>query len=231
MNATPQPHNQLLEVGVTLLIPALILMQLSDPNRLGPVYALVAALSFPVGWGLWILVRERRFNLFAALGVVSVLLTGGIGILELDNRWLAVKEAAIPGILGLVVAASALTQKPLVSVLLYNRSVLDVDRIEAALAERGNTAAFGASLRHATWMLSGSFAFSSVMNYILATWIVTSPAGSAAFNEELGRLTLLSYPMIAIPAMLIMMGILYYLVRSVRSLTGLELGQALRHGS
>ena len=30
------------------------------------------------------------------------------------------------------------------------------------------------------------------MNYFLATWIVTSAAGTAAFNEELGRLNLLS---------------------------------------
>jgi hypothetical protein len=66
------------------------------------------------------------------------------------------------------------------------------------------------------------------MNYLLATWIVVSPAGTAAFNEELGRLTLLSYPVIALPSMLIMAAVLYYLTRAIRSLADLEWTQALR---
>ena len=65
------------------------------------------------------------------------------------------------------------------------------------------------------------------MNYLLATWIVTSPAGSTAFNEELGRLTLLSYPMIALPSMAMMIAILFLLVRSIKTLTGLSLEEAL----
>jgi len=65
------------------------------------------------------------------------------------------------------------------------------------------------------------------MNYSLATWIVTSPAGSAAFNEELGRLTLLSYPVIAIPSTLMMMAIFYYLWRTIHGMTGLALEEIL----
>ena len=224
-----QSRSPLLEIAVTLLIPSLILMQLSKPDYLGAAGALVVALAFPIGWGLHELAKSHRFSLFAGLGVVSLLLTGGIGLLELDTRWLAVKEAAVPGVLGLIVAGSALSPYPLVRVLLYTPMLLDTARIDAALAERGNQAAFEARLRTATWMLAGSFAFSSMMNYVLATWIVTSPAGTAAFNEELGRLTLLSYPMIAVPAMLIMLAVLYYLGRGVRHLAGLGLGDVL-HG-
>lgn len=222
----PQPW---LELLVTLVVPALVLMQLSAPERLGPVAALLLALAFPLGWGLRDFLMRRRLNFFAALGLVSVLLTGGIGLLELDTRWLAVKEAAVPGVLGLIVAASALTRSPLVRVLLYTPVLLDTARIDAALAARGNQPLFEARLRAATWMLAGSFAFSSVMNYVLATWIVTSPAGSAAFNEELGRLTLVSYPMIALPATLMMMGVLYYLAVGVKRLAGLTLSDVL-HG-
>ncbi len=224
-----QSRSPLLEIAVTLLIPSLILMQLSKPEYLGAAGALLLALAFPIGWGLRELAQSRRFSLFAGLGVVSLLLTGGIGLLELDARWLAVKEAAVPGVLGLIVAGSALSRYPLVRVLLYTPMLLDTARIDAALAERGNQAAFEARLRAATWMLAGSFAFSAVMNYVLATWIVTSPTGTAAFNEELGRLTLLSYPMIAVPATLIMLGVLYYLAGGVKRLAGLTLGDVL-HG-
>jgi hypothetical protein len=65
------------------------------------------------------------------------------------------------------------------------------------------------------------------MNYLLAKWIVTSPAGSTAFNEELGRLTLLSYPVIAIPSMLMMLAIFYYLWRTIHVMTGLTLEDIL----
>jgi hypothetical protein len=36
--------------------------------------------------------------------------------------------------------------------------------------------------------------------------------------------------MIAVPAMLMMMGLLYYLVRAARQLTGLTLTEMLNHG-
>ena len=78
------------------------------------------------------------------------------------------------------------------------------------------------------FFFASSFFFSAAMNYALATWIVVSPAGTTAFNEELGRLTLLSYPMIALPSMLIMMAVLYYLARSIRELAGLKLAEALK---
>ena len=66
-----------------------------------------------------------------------------------------------------------------------------------------------------------------MMNYILAKWIVNSPAGSAAFNEELGQMTLLSYPIIVIPSMVMMLGIFYYLWRTIHGMTGLTLDEIL----
>ena len=45
--------------------------------------------------------------------------------------------------------------------------------------------------------------------------------------EELGRLTLLSYPMIAIPATLMMMAILYYIWRTLHGMTGLSMEELL----
>ncbi|MCP4414555.1 MAG: MFS transporter, partial [Gammaproteobacteria bacterium] len=59
--------------------------------------------------------------------------------------------------------------------------------------------------------------------------IVTSAAGTEAFNEELGELTLISYPVIALPSMIIMMGTLYWLIRSVQKLSHLKLEDILHH--
>ncbi|HSV69876.1 MAG TPA: VC0807 family protein [Methylibium sp.] len=222
--------NPLVEILVSIVIPAVILMKFSDAAHLGSLPALGVALAFPLGWGLWEAWRHRKPSFIAALGIVSTLLTGGIGLLALDARWLAVKEAAVPALIGLAVLVSARTRWPLVKVLVYNPAVIDVPRVERALEERGNAAAFERCLGTATWLVAVTFFFSAVMNYLLARWVVTSPAGTEAFNAELGRLTLLSYPAIALPSMLMMVGVLFYLTRAVRRLTGLTLGQVLHGG-
>lgn len=222
----PRP---LIDLLVSIVAPSIILMKFSGDDALGAPLALVAALAFPVTWGVFELVRYRKFNFIALLGLVSVLLTGGIGLLKIDPEWLAIKEAAIPGIIGLVVFGSSFTRYPLVRTLLFNPAILDTGRIQERLIASRNLERFELRLLHANHLLAGTFVFSSVMNYVLARWIVTSPAGSSAFNEELGRLTLVSYPMIAIPSMVMMIGIFWFLWRTIRNLTGLQLEDILVH--
>lgn len=219
--------NPLFELLINIIIPSVILMKWSGPQDLGAVNALLAALAFPLAWGARDLRQRHKVNLFAALGLVSILLTGGIGLLQLDTQWLAVKEAAVPGLIGVAVVVSTRTRYPLIKTLLYSPALLDVARVRARLEARGAVSVFEARLQNATWMLGGTFFFSAAMNYFLATWIVVSPAGSAAFNEELGRLTLLSYPVIALPSMVMMLFVLYYLARGIHELTGLRLTELM----
>jgi hypothetical protein len=219
--------NPLVELTITLIIPSLILMKLSGPEHLGAESALALALSFPLAWGMRDFWNRRRLNLFAALGVISTVLTGGIGLLALDTQWIAIKEAAVPGLIGLAVLGSTYTPYPLVRAVLLNPSIIDVAHLRDRLETHGATKVFEARLLRATWMLSSTFFFSSAMNYILATHIVVSPAGTAEFNEELGRLTLLSYPFIALPSMVMMLLVIYYLSRTMRELTGLSFSDFL----
>jgi hypothetical protein len=220
----PRP---LIDLLVSIIIPSVILMKFSGESDLGPAGALVVALAFPIGWGMYELIRFGVKNYIALLGLVSVLLTGGIGLLQLDARWLAVKEAAIPALIGIVVLISARIGKPLIRVMLFNPLVLNTEKITGILRERNQEQVFEGHLIIATYLLGGTFFFSAVINYLLATWIVTSPSGSAAFNEELGRMTLVSYPVIAIPSMLMMFGIFYFLWRSIHRLTDLKLEQMM----
>lgn len=225
-HATHKPR-PMVDLLVSLIIPSLILMKLSGESDLGADGALLLALSFPLLWGSFELIKYRKFNFIALLGLVSVLLTGGIGLLKLDNQWLAIKEATIPGVIGIAVLVSTYTRYPLIRTLLFNKNVLNVDKIHERLEQTGNTQQFETRLLRATYWLSSTFFFSSAMNYILAKWIVVSPAGSEAFNAELGRMNLLSYPMIAIPSMVMLMAIFYYLWRTIHGLTGLKLEEVM----
>ncbi|WP_028025116.1 VC0807 family protein [Enterovibrio calviensis] len=232
MNSAPtHKPRPMVDLVVSIVIPAFVLMKMSGENELGASGGLILALSFPLGWGLFELVKYKKFNFIALLGLANVLLTGGIGLLELDTKWLAIKEAAIPAAIGLAVLGSTFTSSPLVKALLFNPSVMDVDKINQQLQQRNSMAAFERRLLKATYLVACSFAFSATMNFILAKWIVTSPAGTPEFNEQLGQLTLYSYPMIALPSTVMMMGIFYYLWRTIHDLTGLKLEEVLANSS
>lgn len=230
MQATqdPQRESLLLNLGLNILAPTLVLTRLSGPDALGTVGALLVALAFPLGYGAWDFLRRRKYNFFSIIGLVSILLTGGISLLHLPPSYLAVKEAAIPGLLGVVILISLKTRWPLVRSLLFNDAVMDTGRIERSLAERDATAEFERVMARATCLLAGSFFLSSVLNYLLANAVVTAMPGSVEYNEQLGRLTALSYPLIALPATIVTAIALLYLFRRLTRLTGLAFEELLR---
>ena len=226
----PSAPSPWLEIAVTILAPSLVLMQASGDQALGPTGALLLALAFPLGWGLnnW---RQRRgFGLMAGIGLVSTVLTGGIGLLRLDGSWFAVKEAGVSALFGVAVALSAFSARPLIHALLLHPSLFDVARLEAALAARGSSDAFARRMRQATLMLAGTFAVSATLNYVLARWLVTSPSGSEAFNAELGRFTLISWPAITLPSLAMSMALLWWIGRRIQELAGLHMNDLLHGG-
>ena len=216
-------EHPLLNLLINIVLPALILMKLS--HRLGNTAALVFALSLPLGWGLWGLWREKRLSPISVLGVISVLLTGGIGLLKLDPSWIAIKEAAIPLAIGVGIAISRWTRWPVVATLV--EKLIDTRRVHTALAERGHETAYRKRLNVSNWILAASFLVSATTNYLLARFIVVSPSGSEAFNNELGRMTALSFPVNVLPSLLVMVLALIYLIRGIENLTGLKLEEVV----
>jgi intracellular septation protein A len=222
-----RPNNTFLELIYNIAIPSVILMKLSGDDYLGSMYALILALLFPLGYGLYDFIKNKSMNFISLLGFLSTLLTGGIGLFELDVEWLAIKEAAIPSVIGLVVLISGFWGKPLIAKLLLNPLLFNLDLIYQALSDQNKTDEFKAKIQWANHLLSVTFVFSATMNYLLAKWIVVSPAGTTKFNEQLGEMTILSYPVIAIPSMMMLIAIMFYVVKSVMKLTGLKFDQIL----
>ena len=238
-NSEPvKKENTFLNLGFNLVLPILLLNKGKAwfGEHLEPYFENVAvgvlliALAFPIGYFVYDYFKRRKYNIFSIIGLISVLLTGGIGILSIPTGWFAIKEAAIPLILGLAVVISLKTPYPLIRTLLYNPEIMDVDRVQLALKEHGAEKDFEKLLTTCTWLLAGSFLLSAVLNFILARWIVVSPSGTDAFNEEVSKMMAWSWPVIAIPSMAIMIVALFKLMAGIKRMTGLELEQVL-HGA
>ncbi len=221
----PKRENLLINLIFNIVVPSLILAKLSGDAWLGPVWSLVVALAFPLGYGIWDFAQRRQANFVSVIGFVSTLATGGLGLMQVDGFWFAVKEAAVPSIIGLALWASMYSKRPLVRQFLFNDQVIDVARVDAELAARNNRPAFERLLKQASGLLVVSFAFSATLNFVLARWLLESPAGTEAFNQELAKMNALSWPVIAIPSMAISMFALWRLIRGVSQLTGLSFEQ------
>lgn len=223
-----KPENLWINLFCNAVFPAVVLSTLSKEHRLGPVLALLLALSLPLGYGIYDLVSRRKWNVFSVIGVVSTSLTGGLGLLKISGFWFAVKEAAVPLTLGAAILLTQRTRQPLVRTLVCNDQVLNMPKVEAALDAAGKRPAFDRLLGRVAWIIAASFGVSAILNFILALWILRSPSGTPEFAEELGRMTALSYPVIMLPSMAMMIYGMWQLLSGLERITGLG-GDELFH--
>ena len=227
-NSPAKSSKLLIDLVVCILLPTLILKKMSAPEYLGTNLALVAALSLPLAVGVWEFIQEKKIGFVPALGFISILLTGGIGLLKLPKEYIAFKEALIPSILGIVTLLSTYTKYPLVRTFLYNDTLMKTDLVAEKLTQNNQQQTFDQMMIKATWMLASSFLLSAILNYLLAKWIIVSPTGTEAFNNELGTMTLYSYPVIVLPCMVITMFAMFYVIKNINKMTGLTLDDIIR---
>lgn len=219
--------NPLASVLLNVVVPVVILTIFSKEKYLGPLWGLIIALVFPIGYGLRTLIRERKCDMLSIIGVVSVFLTGIFGVLKLPPQWIACKEAAVPFGIGLAVIISLKTPYPLIKSILMNDQIFDVDLLHARLREKGTEMLFEKRLVWLTFGLASSLFLSSMLNYVLAKVLLKSEPGTEAFMAELGKMTGLSYPVIVVPSMIVMGFVFWGLVRTLNSLTGLKMEDML----
>jgi len=228
---SPKPvkhESVLLNLLFNIALPTLILTKLSTPNYLGPLWGLIVALLFPVCYGVWDFATRGKMNFISIIGFTSVLLTGGLGLLHVGAFWFAVKEASMPTIIGIAVVLSQKTKQPLVRELLFNEKVIDLPRINAALAERNAHPAFDRLLVLASYALAATFLASGVLNFVVARWLIHSEAGTAELNAELGKMNSLGLLVTAVPATIMLMLILWRLIAGIQKITGLDLDDILK---
>lgn len=242
--SAPKEH-PLVNILINVLLPVLALSYLSKdsafeavprPWHLGPANALAVALLMPLGYGVWHFTKTRKTNFFSALGLVSVLLTGGLtwflwnpdGTVNPNAPWLfAMKEASIPLVLGLAVLGSHRSSSPLLRAFLYTDSVFDVHRIESCVDETGRHAEYRRALWSATLCFAASFLVSTALNFGLAMYLLGDLDCAASnarelYNSRVARITGYGFLVIGLPVLVFLGITLWKLVRDLRRITGLE---------
>ena len=216
-----KPENLLLNLIFNIVVPTFVLMKLSTEQRLGPMWGLIVALAFPITYGLYDRITRKKTNLLSILGFISVLLSGGMGLFKADGFWFAVKDAVLPTCIGLMVLATLRSKRSLLHEMFYNETIVDVARVDAALAERGHREAFEKLLRRASVWLAVTFIASAPVGFFIARAVLTSPPGTPEFNAELGKMHWVMPLVIGIPSMIAMMTLFWKLIKGLSDLTGL----------
>lgn len=229
-SATPKRENPLINIVCNIVVPTVVLMNLSTEKRLGPLWALIVALIFPIGYGTYDLITRKKTNVLSILGFVSVLISGGLALAKVGGLGFAIKDALLPTIIGIAVLLSLRTKTPLVRELLYNDSIIDVARVDAALEARGERAHFEILLRRASVGLALTFLASAPVNFVLALMILKSPPGTPEFNAELGKMHWVGPLVIAVPSMIALMWVFMKLMRGLAELSGLTQEEIFREG-
>ena len=244
---TPTKEHPLANILINVIIPVLVLSYLSkDPHlqeqlgkvarpwHIGPLKAMILALLLPLGYGAWHFIKTRKGNFFSALGLISVLLSGGLtlylwnadGTVKQNAGILfGLKEALIPLVLGIAILTSHRSATPLIRVFLYNDSIFDIPKIEKRVGEIAAEVDYQRLLLGATKLFAASFFLSSIMNLVLAQWFfrgfdATAIDALETYNAIVARLTGWGFAVIGVPILVFLFFTLRRLLKGLGGLTG-----------
>jgi hypothetical protein len=228
-------ENTLLNIIFNIVLPVAILNQFSKRfGDSGPLIGLLIALAIPFCYGTFEYIKNRKHNWMSILGLVNILLTGGFALIKLEGLWFAVKEALFPFIIGVAVMVSALTQKPLFKLMIWNPTILNTEKVILAITEKNNILQLNQLFKKTTYFFSISFFISAALNFILAVRIflpidqaLTETQKSIVLNEQIAAMTWQGYVVIALPLMVLMMLLLWYTMRQLQKLSGLQLDELM----
>lgn len=246
----PQSQSALTSFILNVLVPVFILNFMSegaynildrsngrDLWDLGPIWSMVVALILPFAYGLYALIKQRKFELMSAVGLTSVTLTGTLtffvvtpgGGINPSTPWLfGLKEALIPLSLAIAVLLSHKKKTPLFRTFIYSPSLFDIAKIERAITRNKQESNYNSLLWGSTLILTGALFMSSLGNYLLAHHYLGEVVGQPGitqhvqYNLAVGKITGLAFLIIGVPMVAALLYIVTRLVSQLQKLTGLK---------
>ena len=108
--------------------------------------------------------------------------------------------------------------------MLLNPQAFDLEKVQKHLALRDNIAKLRPLMVRVSLLIVGTFVISSVLNYFVTRRFVNADPHQnyELYAEQIGRLTWIQQVAIALPLMVLMLGIMIYLINGLGKLTGLH---------
>jgi len=228
-------ENPFINLLANILIPVFILNKTAlFPGENKALIALGVALLFPIGYGLWDLIKNSKTNYFSILGLVNTLITGLFAVYALDGFWFAVKEAALPACLGIGVYITSVKGRPFIKNLIASSGMFDMELINSKSVELGSEPEINKSFLKANKLFSVSFFISAVLNFILAIYIfkpiayeMTSSDKAVLLNGQISQMTWAGMLVISVPMVFFLGFTFYKLIQDLQLHTGLSQDEIL----
>lgn len=225
-------ENPLINIAANVVIPVFVLKKLSTWS---PLWALIIALAFPVAYGAWSFVSEKRINPISVLGILNTLFTGGFVLFQLDGIWFAVKEAGFPLLIGIFVMISSFSEKPFIKMILFDSGALNTALIHEKITEFGKQIDLKKLLQKTTFYFSLTFYLSALLNFLLAWRIFTDipmtlseAERNIMLNDQVAEMTWMGYVVIFVPSLILFIALMYYFFSRLTKLTGLKLDHLVK---
>ena len=233
-------ENPIFNILFNIVIPVVILRNGSewldsiDVNALNihnDSFTFLIAILFPCVYFVYDLKQKKDINFIAIIGFLNVLLTGGIGIfggkLGLSKNWFIIKEGSLPLIIGLILWGISKYKRAIFNSILLNDIIFDTDKIRNSLSDNKKSTLDNLSYNAGAYLIIGFF-MSSIIQFILASQIITSNPGEPNFNKEVSTMTWVSYVAVFLPTVLIVGRGFLKLINGIENLTGMEKEEFLR---
>mgnify|MGYP001162301267 FL=1 len=190
-----------------------------------PSIVFLIALLFPLIYFFIDLQKTRNINFISIIGFVNVLLTGGIGVfgsrLGLSRNWFILKEGLLPMSIGVLLIFYARYKPKSFNSILLNNAIFDLEKIHGALSDQGEHE-LDRSTRTAGYHLIAGFFISSLIQFVLASFIVVSDPGDENFNKEVSTMTWVSYLAVMVPTMVVLGKGFWGLMNDIERITKLD---------
>lgn len=232
ISKTPSRENPVISILANVVLPVFILNKLSDQDA---VVALVVALLFPLGYGVYTFIQNGKFSFISLLGLLNTLFTGGFALLKLAGIWFAVKEAAFPLLIGIFVLFSSFGRSPFLKMVLLDSGALNTDDIYRVVREKSLDIPFSQLVQTFTRYFSLSFFLSAILNFVLAIRIfktipddLSETAKNTMLNQQIADMTWQGYIVIFIPSLVVLFVTFFFFFRGLTKLTGLPFEKMIK---
>lgn len=212
-------------LAFSIAIPIYILNSAKLPFT--PEVKLIIAILFPLLYGAFEWWQTRKHNFLTLLGLINVIITGGFGLLQLGGIWFSLKEATFPLLIGIFVLISGYRKAPFFGKMLMSPEVFNIAKLDEKLKDANKTDEFNNLVIRSNYFLALSFFISSLLNFIIAeqTFVPINELLDAAekaqiLNVQIALMHKRGFLGIAIPSMVMMLGLLMYYFKQVEKITG-----------